>query len=338
VRPTHYDPAATKLRFLFSANWLAQAVHAAAELGIADLLAAGPRTADDLAAATGTHAPSLYRLLRALAGYGVFAEDDAGRFGLTPMAEYLRSDVPGSQRAAARCIPTTHSPAYQEIVHSVRTGEPAFARVFGKPLFDWLAGRPEQAPLFDATMTGVHGDESRAMLDAYDLADRERLVDVGGGNGSTLRAALERYPGLTGVLFDRPHVVERARTALAGTPVAGRVEFAAGDFFAAVPAGGDVYLLRHILHDWYDPECVKILTNIRRAMRPDGRLLVVESVIPPGNGEFFGKLLDLTMLVVVGGMERTEDEYRRLFESVGFRLARVVPTAVEVSVLEAVPV
>lgn len=337
MRPTHYDPAATRLRFLFSANWLAQAVHAAAVLGVADHLKDSGKTADELAAATGTHAPSLNRLLRALSSYGVFFEDEQRKFRLTPMANYLRSDVPGSQRAAAICIPETHSPAYQEIVHSVRTGEPAYAKVFGKPLFDWLADRPREAELFDSTMTGVHGDETRAVLDAYDLSDCKRFVDVAGGNGLTLKATLERHSHLTGVLFDREHVIERARPALTASPVGPRLELVAGSFFDAVPPDGDVYQLRHILHDWYDPECVSILTNIRKAMRPGGRVIAVETVVPPGNNdECFGKLLDLTMLVVVGGMERTEEEYRKLYAAAGLTLTRVVPTALEVSVIEGV--
>jgi hypothetical protein len=329
-------PAPLVLARLLTGYWLSQCLHVAARLGLADLLTGGPRGPADLAGATGTHAPSLYRLLRGLASAGVFAEDEHGRFGLTPLAECLR-DAPGSQRALALINGAEHYRAWGELLHSVRTGEPAFDRVYGQPLFDYLAGHPEAARVFDAAMVSVHGSETSAMLDAYDLGGFATVVDVGGGNGSVLTAALLRHPGLRGVLFDRPDVVARAQPGLEAAGLAGRCRAVGGSFFEGVPAGGDAYLLRHILHDWDDPRCLTILGRVRAVVPPAGKLLVVEGVVPPGNGPSFTKLLDLAMLVLPGGRERTEAEYRDLFARAGFRLGRVVPTRSEVCVLEGAP-
>jgi hypothetical protein len=227
-----------------------------------------------------------------------------------------------------------HYRAWGEILYSLRTGRPAFEHLYGQPLFEYLAEHPEQARTFDAAMTGVHGPETRAMLDAYDFAGVGTLVDVGGGNGSTLCAVLLDYPAMRGILFDRPDVVERARADLQAAGLAGRCATVGGSFFASVPPGGDAYLLRHIIHDWDDEQALTILRNCRRAMKPGARLLVVESVIPPVNEPSFGKLLDLTMLIMPGGRERTEAEYRQLYSAAGFRLSRIVPTERDVSVLE----
>jgi hypothetical protein len=322
---------------MISGGWIAQAVHATAKLGIPDLLEAGARTAADLAQATGTHARSLFRLLRALASLGLFVEKPDGTFALTPVGFGLTSAAPGSQRALAIMAGDEQHRAWGEILYSLRTGKPAFEHAHGKPLFAYLAEHPEQARTFDAAMTSAHGAETRAMLNAYDLSGVRTLVDVGGGNGSTLCGILARYPGLKGVLFDRPDVVERARANLEAAGLAGRCATAGGSFFESVPPGGDAYLLRHIIHDWDDAEALAILRNCRKVMAPGARLLVVESMIPPGNNPCFGKLLDLVMLVVPGGLERTEAEYRQLYKDAGFRLTRVVPTEQEVSVIEGAP-
>jgi hypothetical protein len=323
---------------MMTAFWTSQAIHVAAKLGITDLLRDGPGTPAKLARATGTHERSLYRLLRALASVGIFAEDADGRFALTPLAECLRSDLPGSQHAAAVMNGEEHYRAWGDFLYSVRTGQTAFEHVYGKPVFEYLAEHPEPAHIFDAAMTGIHGAETQAMLAAYDFAPYRTLVDVGGGNGSTLLGVLQRYPPLHGVLFDMPHVVARARANLEAAGVASRCRAVGGSFFEAVPPGGDAYLMRHIIHDWDDEKSLAILRQCRQAMTPAARLLIVESVIPPGNGPFFGKLLDLNMLAIPGGLERTEAEYRELFAAAGFRLARVVPTAMEVSVIEGEPV
>jgi hypothetical protein len=322
---------------MLTGYWVAQALYAAARLRLADLLKDGPRSADDLAAATGTRGDTLYRLLRALASVGVFAEDDHRRFTLTPLAECLRSDVPGSQWALAVMNGEEHYHAWGDLLYSLKTGKPAFDKHYGAPVFDYLSRHPEQAVVFDAAMVGVHGRETAAMLDAYDFAGIGTLADVGGGNGSLLTEVLRKHPALRGLLYDLPNVVARARAGLDAAGLAERCRAVPGDFFASVPAGADAYLLRHILHDWDDEKATKILRNIRQAVAPSGKVLVVESVIPPGNTPSFGKLLDLTMLVIPGGRERTEEEYRALFAAGGFRLTRVVPTRAEVSVIEGAP-
>jgi hypothetical protein len=291
-----------------------------------------------LAAATGVASGPLYRVLRALAGVGVFAQQADGRFRLNPLAELLGEGGPDSLRALAVMIGEEQDRCWDDLFETVRTGEPAFDRLYGQPIFDYLGEHPEQAKIFDAAMTGFSGRAMRGMLDAYDLSGIATLADIGGGLGTNLTAALGRYPAMRGLLFDQPHVVERARSRLEAAGVAGRCTVEGGDFFEAVPPGADAYLLGHILHDWDDAKAGLILDNLRRAMPAKARLLAVEYVLPEGDGVSFGKLLDLHMMVVLGGLERTEAEYRRLFADHGFRLNRVVPTAGDISVVEGVPV
>lgn len=319
---------------LVTGYWMTQMVYVAAKLGLADLIAKGPKNADELAKETQTNGPALYRLLRGLASLGIFAEDAEGRFAMTPMAELLRSDSPASMRALAIMSGEEHFQAWGELLYSVRTGQIAFDKLFGMPVFDFLARNEEQAKTFDAAMVGVHGRETSAMTDAYDFSGIGTLADVGGGNGSLLITVLKKHPTLRGLLYDLPGVVERAKANLQAAGVADRCQVIGGSFFESVPAGADAYLMRHIIHDWDDAKATTILKNIHRVLPSDGRLLVVEGVIPPGNGPSFSKLLDLTMLVLPGGKERTEREYRDLFSAAGFDLARIVPTASEVSVIE----
>jgi len=319
---------------MLTGYWTSQALYVAAKLGIPDLLTRGPCTAEDLAQAAKVHAPSLYRLLRGLASMGVFAEDGARRFSLTPLAECLRSEIPGSQRALAIMIGEEHYQAWGELLYSVQTGKPAFDKVYGMPVFDFLSRNIEQAKIFDAAMVGVHGRETAAMTDAYDFTGIAVLADIGGGNGSLLTTVLKKYPAMQGILYDLPGVTERASANLEGAGLAERCQVESGSFFEAVPRGADAYLMRHIIHDWDDERAAKILRNIHQAMGEGGRLLVVEGVIAPGNEPSFSKLLDWTMLVIPGGKERTEAEFRKLYESSGFRLTRIVPTQAEVSVIE----
>ena len=319
---------------MLTGYWISQALYVAAKLGLADLLTSGPRSADDLAQATKTDAPSLYRLLRALASVGVFADDGSHRFSLTPLAECLRSDVPGSQRALAIMSGEEHYRSWGDVLYSVQTGKPAFDKLYGMPVFDFLSKNSAQAAVFDAAMVGVHGRETAAMTDAYDLSGVAVLADIGGGNGSLLTTVLQKYPTMRGMLYDLPGVTERARANLRAAGLADRCQVIGGNFFESVPGGADAYLMRHIIHDWDDDRASMILRNIHRALGKEGRLLVVEGVIPPGNDASFGKLLDLTMLVIPGGKERTEEEYRKLYEACGFRLTRIVPTRAEVSVIE----
>ena len=329
-------PQAVMARMI-TGYWISQALHVAAHLGVADLLTDGPRTVSDLAHATGAHARSLYRLLRALASEGVFAEDAQGRFALTPLGESLRSDVPNSQRSMALMNGEEHYRCWGELLYSVQTGQTAFEKLYGQPIFQHLAAHPRQARIFDEGMVGVHGAETKAMLDAYDFSRFGTLVDIGGGNGSLLVTTLERHPSLRGILYDRPDVIERARSNVKTAGLENRCTLTGGNFFESVPPGGDAYLMRHIIHDWNDEQSRTILRNCRKVLPPTGKLLLVESVIPPGNEPNFAKFLDLTMLVIPGGMERTESEYRELLAGAGIHLERIVPTASVVHVIECVP-
>ncbi len=327
--------AGQQLGQMISGYWVSQAIFVAAKLELADKLASGPKTAAELARVTNTHGDSLFRLLRALASVGIFQQNEAGKFELTPLAERLRRDVPGSQWAMAVMMGEEHYRAYGELMYSVRTGRSAFEHVYGLPVFEYLGTKPQQAVIFDAAMTSIHGPETDLMAEAYDWGSLGRIADIGGGNGSTMIGLLSRHHSLTGVLFDLPHVVERARKTVEQAGLQSRCELIGGSFFEAVPAGCDGYVLRHIIHDWDDDRSVTILRNCRQQLGDGGRVLVVESVIPPGNEPAFSKWLDLTMLTIPEGRERTEAQYRDLFEKAGLRLTRIVPTAGEISILEA---
>lgn len=319
---------------MITGYWISQMVHVAARLGLADRLADGPKTAEELARMTGTHARSLYRLLRALASVGVFSEDIEGRFQPTPLGECLRSDVPGSQRAMALMMGEEHFRCWGDLLESIRTGQTAFDRLYGKPIFDYLGEHAEHAEIFDAAMTAIHGRETQSTLDAYDFSGIHVLADIGGGNASNLIAILQHYSEMRGILFDLPHVVERARPKIEAAGVADRCEVVGGSFFDSIPVEADAYFLRHIIHDWDDEKAGLILRNIRPSMPGGARVLVVEHVLPPGDEPSFGKLLDLNMLLLPGGVERTEAEFRRLYEGSGFRLTGIVPVEGDLSVIE----
>jgi len=318
-----------------SGYWISQALYVAARLGVADLLVSGPRAAAELAAECGVQPEALYRLLRALASLGIFAEIEGERFELTPLAEPLRSDHPESKRAMVLMTGEEQFRAWGELLYSVTTGKRGFDRVFGQPIFEYLAERPEQASLFDAAMVSIHGRETPAMLAAYDFGPLGTLADIGGGNGSVLVAILQKHPQLRGILFDLPNVITRAAKNITAAGLTNRCQTIPGSFFESAPAAS-AYIMRHIIHDWDDEQALTILRNIHRAAPAGAKLLLVESVIRPGNDPDFAKLLDLTMLVIPGGKERTADEYRRLLSAGGFELKRIVPTTADVSILEAV--
>lgn len=331
-------PPLADLAPLINGFWTTQAIYVAAKLGLADLLTDGPLTATELAVRAGTQPAATHRLLRALASIGLFQEIDGQRFALTPLAERLRSDNPGSQRAMALMRGEWQYRAWGELLHCVQTGESAFEHLFGLPMFEFLAADPHKGTLFDAAMTSIHGRETSLMLDAYDFSRFGTVIDIGGGNGSLLSTVLQRHPGLRGVLFDLPAVIERAQASLAAADLGERCRLISGDFFDSVPAGADALLLRHIIHDWDDEQAGRILKNCRRAMTADATLLLAEFVIPPGNDRFAGKWFDLAMLIGPGGQERTAAEYERLLDVSGFKLLRIVSTAGEISLLEAAPV
>jgi ubiquinone/menaquinone biosynthesis C-methylase UbiE len=250
------------------------------------------------------------------------------------LAEPLRSDIAGSKRALALMSGDEQFRAWAEIDYSLRTGKIAFDKVFGKPIFDYLSEHPDKARIFDAAMVGIHGRESHALLNAYDFSGIGVVADIGGGNGSQITEILKKHTRMKGIVFDLPHVIERAKERIQASGLVDRCQLVSGSFFDAVPEGADAYLLRHIIHDWDEEKCLTILRNCHRAMRPASKLLVIESVIPLGNEPFHGKFLDLHMLLIPGGKERTENEYGTLFEQAGFELARIVPTGTEVSIVE----
>lgn len=321
---------------MITGYWSTQIVYVAAKLGLADLIEQGPRTAEDLAAATNTHAPSLYRLLRALASMGIFADNGQRQFEMTPLARCLLTSEPGSQRALAIMSGEEHYKAWGELMYSIETGKIAFDKLFGMPCFEFLSQNVEQAKTFDAAMVGVHGRETAAMTDAYDFATFGTLADIGGGNGSLITSVLKKHTSLKGILYDLPGVTERAKSNLAKDGLADRCQVIGGSFFESIPSGADAYLMRHIIHDWDDEKSTTILRNVHKVIKDSGRLLLIEGVISEDNSPSFGKLLDLTMLTIPGGKERTASEFRDLLKQSGFELKRIIPTAAEVSVIEAV--
>jgi hypothetical protein len=321
-----------------TAAWISALLRAAAELGIADHLASGPKNADEIARATRMHAPSMHRFLRTLASIGLLTHRDAQRFALTPLGEALKSDHPARARATILAFNGPWmSRAWEGVVHSLATGETAFEKLHGMPAFDYLARHPEEASYFSQAMIGVHGAEPAAVAEAYDFSAFNTVVDVGGATGNLIAAILARHSKPRGVLFDMPHVVREAPALLAERGVAERVKIEPGSFFDHVPAGGDAYVLSHVIHDWSEDKCLAILANCRKAMKPNAKLLIVEMVLPDGDEPHPGKLLDMVMLVIPGGQERIAAEYGALLEKARFRMTRVVPTKSDVSVVEAVP-
>jgi hypothetical protein len=330
------------LNLLIGGYRVSQAIYVAAALNIPDLLAQGPRTSDELAQATGTHAGALYRVLRLLAGVGLCEEVAPHLFGLTSLGAALRADVPGSLRSMALMhLDSWKWEPWGHLLDSVRTGQTAFEQVRGVEVFAYLEEHPETARLFQEAMTGNTARSGRALTQAYDFSGVGHLVDVGGGRGLLLATILREHPAMRGVLFDRPSVVDAARETLEVAGVADRCEIVGGDFFEAVPAGGDAYVLRQVLHDWDDAHAAQILAYCRRAMGgTSGKLLVVEAAIASDYRQALPVLLlDLEMLVNFGGLQRTEDEYQALFAQAGFQLSAVIPLgdAGQFSVFEGTP-
>lgn len=329
---------ATRLRNLLSYN-TTQMLYVAAKLGIADLLAAGPQSSDELAAAVKAHPRSLYRVLRALTHVGVFAEEAQRHFRLTPMAELLRADAPGTLRPFV----LSYGEAWWwqpwgHLLETVQAGTPAFEQTMGQGLFDYLAQHPDAAEIFNANMTSMTARDVPELVTTYDFSGPGVLVDVGGGHGALVTAILLAGARTNAVLFDRAAVLEGARAQLEAAGVADRCTLAAGSFFDAIPQGGDTYTLKDILHDWDDARALAILRNCRRAMDTQAKLLLIERVLPVGGEPAIGKMVDITMMVLTGGMERTEAEYASLLAQAGFALRRVLFTHSAASVIEAVPV
>jgi hypothetical protein len=317
---------------------LSRAVCTVANLGVADHLQSGtPRSARDLAKATDADERSLYRMLRFLASHGIFQETANSEFDHTPLSHVLRGDAVGSYRAGAQMFHHIFA-AWDGLDHAVRSGRPGFNKVFGKPVFDYVAAHPELGPIVDAGMTCFHGYETEAMLAAYDFGAVRVLADIGGGNGSLISSVLKRYPAMRGMLFDLGHVTARARERLRENGLTDRCQLIEGSFFESVPPGADAYLFRHVIHDWTDEQCVQILRHCRNVMPALGRLIVVECVIPNGNGRSITKDFDMTMMTFPGGLERTEAEFRTLLKRAGFELTSLTPTSTMVSVIEGKPI
>jgi SAM-dependent methyltransferase len=324
---------------LISGFWISRCNYITAKLGLADLVKDGPKTAAELAAATAIHTPSLFRVLRALASVGIFTQDEQDRFGDTPLLQTLRSDVPGSLRAFAMTeLGEEHYPAWGDLMHSVRTGGIAFDHAFGMDVWQYLAQHPDNAKIFNDAMSGMTAQANEALHASYDFGGLNKLVDIGGGHGGLITSILRRNPQMRGVLFDSPQVIDGARALVAGSDVADRCELVGGNFFESIPAGSDAHVLKLIIHDWDDEKSVAILKNSHRALAENGKLILVEAVVPSGGEPHFAKFIDLNMLVMTGGRERTEAEFRELFKQAGFGLTRVVPTESPFSVIEGVRV
>jgi hypothetical protein len=329
--------AGVALSQLLRGSLVTQLLHVAAALGIADHLSTGPRSSRELATAVHANPEALYRVLRALASLGIFMETDAGIFALTPLAEPLRSDVPGSLRGSAILYGASWWwRACGELLHSVRTGQPAFDHVHGQALFRYLDSANDAAAVFNDHQSNMTRQDAAAVVAAYDFTPYATVIDVGGGHG-VLGAAC---PRTSVVVFDQPAVIASAPPHLSAEGGNGRLRYVAGDFFESVPTGGHAYVLKDIVHDWGDEDATGILRNCRLAMartpNVEAKLLVIEKIIPPGNGAFPGKLTDITMLLVTTGRERTADEYQALLADAGFTLTRIVTTRSPASIIEAV--
>jgi|KBSMisStandDraft_5_1062788.scaffolds.fasta_scaffold29713_2 hypothetical protein len=331
------DPAQQVLKI--AVGYVASAaLYTAITLNIADHLALGPRDVSELARLSGANEDALFRVLRLLVSLGVFAETSARQFALNPAAELLRKDVPGSLRGMAVFLPDPfHFRVYANLLHSVTTGKPAVDTTVGMPVFEYLAKNPEYSKVFNDAMTALSAPVIAAALDAYDFGQIGVLVDVAGGHGEVLMSVLKKYPNVRGVLTDVGHVIDGAKPRIAAAGLADRCQAVPCDFFKAVPEGGDAYIMKHIIHDWDDGRATTILKNIGRAMGDKrGKVILLESVIAAGGAPDFGKMLDIEMLAMPGGRERSADEFRALFAGAGFELTRVVPTKSPLSVVEAV--
>lgn len=338
-QPPNFPPPIAMLRYLGGFR-LARIIYVAAELGIADLLVDGAKNSEELALATDSHAPSLYRVLRSLASVGIFAEDEAGKFHLTPPAEFLCSDRLDSLRAAIRFLGQDwHWQVWGELPYSVQTGKPAFDRLFGQGLFEFYQD-PEAAKIASDSKVSISSRASNSLLANYDFSKAKTVVEIGifAGAGSTLIPLLTANPTMEGILFDFDSAIAAARPAIQEADLGDRCQLVAGNCVETVPSGGDTYILMFVIHNWDDERAIKILQNCRQAMTETGKLLIVEMIMPQGNDPFIGKLIDLeSLLTTPGGYERQESQYRELLVKAGLQVARIIPTQTANSIIEAIP-
>jgi O-methyltransferase domain/Dimerisation domain len=332
----HEPPPPVRMVELLGGFRISQALYAAAALGVADQLVAGPAPVKALAERVGAHAPSLHRLLRTLASVGVFTEPQPGVFALTPLGQTLTSSQPGSMRDLAIMWMETHYAPFAELIHAVRTGRPAAEQLYGEPFFAWLSHHPEQASRFSGAMANLtSGGFKTAAIASLPLGGTRTIVDVGGADGTVLATILAGHPHMRGVLFDLPHVITDAPRTLARHGVDDRVDCVGGDFFESVPAGADAYLVSVVLHNWPDQQAQRILANIAAAGGSGGRLLMIEFVVPPGDTPHLSKMSDLNMLAMLDGKERTETEWRELLTAADFTGIEIHQTGTPLSVIQA---
>lgn len=325
-------PIPMQLLQLATSKMVSKPIYVAAKLGLADLLSQGPLAVEELARLTETHAESLYRLMRALASIGIFREGEQRNFSLTPLAEVFQ-DKPGSVRGMVLWFgDPAHDQAWEYLLYSVQTGKPAFDKAHGMPAFEYMKQNPELAEIFNRAMSANAKNIHSAIADAYDFSSVKTLYDIGGGHGHLVRLVLEKHPHLKAGVADLEHVVRGTRKSLAD--LSDRCVFHAVDFFKKLPQGADAHILSFVLHDWSDSECQEILTNCHDALPNEGKLFIGENVIEPGNEPAFGKLIDMEMLVMTTGRERTREDFVRILSASGFQLKKVHPTKSPVSLLE----
>jgi hypothetical protein len=339
MNPNELPPHVQLMKFIVG-KWISKPIYAAAEFGIADILAEGPKTIDELAHLTGTHAPSLYRVMRTLASVGIFAEAEDKRFELTPTAGFLKS---GALRSVSLMLNSDwNENAWSYFINGVRTGETAFDKAHGMPISRWLEKEPEAAEVLHEANAVKAAGSHRAIIDAYDFSAFETLVDVGGGYGALLMEILDANPSMKGIVVDLPTVISAAKRKIETRGLVDRCKTAACDFLQTepssdkgnIPPGSDAYILSNILHDWPDEECITILKKCAKAMKRTSTLLVVEMIIQPGNEPSIAKLLDMEMMVLSNGRERMREEFKYLFESAGFELSRILPTKESIYIIE----
>lgn len=337
LNPGAILPPQAQLVQLVMGATVAHIVRAAVELKIPDQLSSGPKTAGQIAKEINLDAPSLHRMMRTLSSFGILTQDAESRFGLTPLGDALREDAPGGGRSLFLTLASSWwMRGLDELRYSVETGKSGFEKALQMPVFEFIAQAPERAFAFSETMVAFHGAEPPTVVMAYDFSKFQTIVDVGGATGNLLTTILNGYVGPRGILFDMPHVVRDAPALIQSRGLADRVTITPGSFFESVPEGADAYLLSHVIHDWSEQQCLQILGNVHRAMKPESKLLLVEMVLPDGPAPHPGKLLDMVMLVGPGGQERTAAEYEALLAKAQLRVTRVIPTVSPVSVVEAV--
>lgn len=331
------DPQAAQLIMQLTTGYiLSSALHVVTSLRLADQLVDGPRNVSELARKAGANEDALYRMLRTLSSFGVFVENAPRQFSNNGASEMLRSGVPGLYDMVLWLADSFHLKIYADAMHSVMTGQPAIEKTFGQPVFEYFPQDAALSERFNNAMTAFSSVVIQAALEAYDFKGIGTLVDVAGGHGEVLTSILKAYPSMKGVLSDLEHVLAGAKPKIEAMGLADRCRTEVIDFFKAVPSGGDAYIMKHIIHDWDDDRAATILKNIRKAMNPGGRVILLDSVLPPANEPDFSKLIDIEMMLLPGGRERSEEEFRSLFDRAGFRLTRIVPTKSPLAVIEGV--